>query len=298
MLLATLSACDRTDQVAEQQPAAQAQASAPVVADSKAVADESNGTDVEAVRDLYLDLMKLTLTDLVYENDPKTRLQLAADVKFFKSALRGETSEANMFPSRAHTMIGLKRLTNLETLIEDILENDVPGDLLEAGAWRGGATIFMRAVLEAHGVRDRVVWVADSFEGLPPPNPEEFPADAGLDLSGIEELAVSVEEVKRNFSRYGLLDDQVRFLKGWFSDTFPTAPIEKLALLRLDGDLYESTMDTLIPLYPKVSSGGYVIADDYFIPAERQAVDDYRAKHGIVAPLKVIDWTGVYWQKP
>ena len=69
-------------------------------------------------------------------------------------------------------------------------------------------------------------------------------------------LAVSLEEVQRNFSKYGLLDEQVVFLKGWFKDYAADAPIDKLALLRLDGDMYESTMDTLSALYDKVSRAG------------------------------------------
>jgi hypothetical protein len=248
------------------------------------------------LRQHYLDLMKWALTDLIYENDPKMRARLAADVSFWRAVVRGEKYG---YPRRAHTMIGLARLSNIQELVENVLARDVPGDLIEAGAWRGGATIFMRAVLKAHAVTDRTVWVADSFEGLPPPNPEEYPADQGLDLNTIEDLAVSQEEAAANFERYGLLDNQVRFIKGWFKDTLPTAPIRQLAVFRVDADLYESTMDALVPLYPKVASGGYVIVDDYkVIPACKEAVDDYRAEHGITAPLNHIDWNAVYWQKP
>ena len=248
------------------------------------------------LRSRYLDLLKATLTDLVYENHPKARAKLRGDLSSWKDALRGEPLE---YPSRAHTMVGVARLDNIRALVEDILANGVPGDLIEAGAWRGGATIYMRALLEAHGDEERRVWVADSFEGLPPPDVESYPADAQYDLSGIDELAVSQQEVERNFRRYGLLDDRVRFLKGWFKDTLPDAPIEQLALLRVDGDLYESTMDALRALYPKLSSGGYVIIDDYgSLPPCKKAVADYRAEHGITGPIHRIDWTGVYWQKP
>jgi hypothetical protein len=195
-------------------------------------------------------------------------------------------------------MIGLKRLDNLEFCIEEIIAKGVPGDLIETGAWRGGATIFMRAVLKAYGVTDRCVWVADSLAGLPPPDAGKYPHDAGDRLHEARELAVSLEQVKANFDRYGLLDDQVRFLKGWFRDTLPTAPIERLAVLRLDGDMYQSTMDALANLYPKVSQGGYVIVDDYSaIPACRQAVHDYRSANGITEEIRDIDWTGIFWQK-
>jgi O-methyltransferase len=138
-----------------------------------------------------------------------------------------------------------------------------------------------------------VVWVADSFEGLPVPKD----GDDGADLSEVDYLAVSVDQVKSNFARFGLLDDQVKFLKGWFSDTLPDAPIEKLAILRLDGDLYSSTMDAMTALYPKVSDGGYVIVDDYGSwPACKRAIDDYVQQHNVIADIKPIDFTGVYWQ--
>jgi len=206
--------------------------------------------------------------------------------------------EGRIWPVVAHTMIGLKRLDNLEFCIEQVITNGVPGDLIETGVWRGGATIFMRAVLKTYGVTDRCVWVADSFKGLPAPDTGKYPYDVGDTLHEARELAVSLEDVKANFERYGLLDDQVRFLKGWFRDTLPVAPIERLAVLRLDGDMYESTMDTLVNLYPKLSEGGYAIVDDYgAIPACRQAVHDYRSANRITEKIRNIDWTGAFWQK-
>ena len=94
-----------------------------------------------------------------------------------------------------------------------------------------------------------------------------------------------------------MLDDQVKFLKGWFCDTLPTAPIERIALLRMDGDLYSSTMDALKYLYPKVSPGGYVIVDDYNSWAAcRQAVNEYRLEHGIHEALIPVDPHAVYWK--
>ena len=121
----------------------------------------------------------------------------------------------------------------------------------------------MRALLKAYAVKDRLVWVADSFKGLPVPNPEKYPADTGDRLHEFKELAVPLDQVKSNFAKYGLLDNQVRFLKGWFRDTLPNAPVEQLAIIRLDGDMYESTMEALVHLYPKLSRGGYSIVDDY-----------------------------------
>jgi O-methyltransferase len=207
-------------------------------------------------------------------------------------------AEGRDWPARAESMAGLKRLDNLQYCIIDVLHRGVPGDLIETGAWRGGVTIFMRAVLEAFGDPDRHVWVADSFQGLPKPDPGRWPAEAGDEHWTREQLAVPLEEVQANFARYGLLDERVRFLPGWFKDTLPAAPIEQLAVLRLDGDMYGSTMEALEALYPKLSPGGYVIVDDYgAIPQCKEAVTDFRTAHGIIDPMESVDWTGVYWQR-
>lgn len=244
----------------------------------------------ETDKALYLDLMKRCLTGWIYSDG-----RLRGRDKTFDSQVR---SEGRDWPSMAHTMIGLRRLENLQFCVEKVIADGVPGDLIETGVWRGGATIFMRAILRAYGVDDRRVWVADSFEGLPPPDPEKYPQDEGDRHHTLEELAVTLDEVKANFEKYGLLDEQVCFLKGWFRDTLPEAPIEKLAVIRLDGDMYESTMDGLINLYPKLSVGGYLIVDDYgAVPACKQAVHDYRDNEGIVEEIIPVDWTGAFWRR-
>ncbi len=208
------------------------------------------------------------------------------------------------WPANAETMIGLKRLQNIETCALDVLRNRVPGDFIETGIWRGGASIFMRAVLEvADDTGQRKVWACDSFQGVPKPNPEKYAADAAEVRSEafwkFDQLAVSLEAVKANFARYGLLDDRVVFLKGWFSETLPTIPeSQRFALIRLDGDLYESTWDAITNLYPKLSIGGYCLVDDYGgIPVCAQAIEDYRRGHGITESIIKVDNTGVYWQK-
>jgi hypothetical protein len=247
---------------------------------------------MEIIQNLYLDLMKKCLTDLIYAASQE-RPSIQSEP--FNETRRLEGRD---WPTYAHTMIGIKRLDNLQVCVENVLRRDIHGDLIETGVWRGGATIFMRAILKAHGVTDRCVWVADSFEGLPLPNAEKYPADRGDRLHEFKELAVSLDQVKSNFTKYGLLDDQVRFLKGWFRDTLPRAPIKELAIIRLDGDMYESTMDALVNLYPKLSIGGYLIVDDYgAISSCKQAVHDYREVNGINEEIHPIDWTGIYWQR-
>lgn len=241
---------------------------------------------------LYLDLMERCLTDLIYAPDHE-KFNLQGQLFDERKRIIGKE-----WPLRAHTMIGVKRLKNIKFCVSDALASGVQGDLIEAGVWRGGAAIFMRAILRAHNITDRNVWVADSFEGLPPPNAEEYPADAGDKHHQFKELAVSMEQVMSNFSRYNLLDDQVKFLKGWFKDTLPGAPIKKLAVIRLDGDMYGSTIEALNALYPKLSIGGYIIIDDYgAVEGCKKAVHDYREQHGINGEIIPIDWTGVYWRK-
>jgi hypothetical protein len=251
----------------------------------------SSENPAQSAKQLYLDLLKRCLSNVIYQDHSVLE---GKDRPFDL----GKRVEGRDWPAQAHTMIGLHRLDNLHFCVEDVLARGVPGDLMETGVWRGGATILMRAILKVNGVTDRLVWAADSFEGLPPPNADKYPLDKTLTLNQFKELAVSLEQVQLNFRRYNLLDDQVRFLKGWFRDTLPGAPVKRLAVLRLDGDLYESTMDTLVHMYPKVSSGGYVIVDDYGdIPPCRQAVHDYRAQHRIVEEIMPIDASGVFWRK-
>jgi O-methyltransferase len=268
------------------------------------------------IAQLYLDLLKKALTRYsvgTYEPIAPVISDAPTWVRFMYPILKrffpkgwdlaravDPTSRMEGFdtPFVGETMIGLLRLDNIQDCIAQILKDGIVGDLIEAGVWRGGAVIFMRAALEAFGDKERKVWVADSFQGLPKPNADKYPADNGIALWKVNFLAVPLEDVKKNFELYGMLDDRVKFLPGWFKDTLPTAPIERLALMRLDGDLYESTTDCLKALYPKLSIGGYVIIDDYHaIPASAQATDDFRREHGITEDLVKVDWTCVYWRK-
>lgn len=243
------------------------------------------------MRDRYLQLMLDCLTGSIYQDPPLKVLGKDS----FDPVLREYGWD---WPSVAHSMIGRKRMANLRMLAENVLFHRVPGDFIETGVWRGGACIYLRAVLAAYGVTNRRVWAADSFSGLPPPNEEAYPADAGDKFHVYEELAVPLEQVKHNFERYGLLDEQVEFLKGWFKDTLPGAATGSLAILRLDGDMYESTMDALQSLYSRVSKGGFIIVDDYgVVEGCRKAVDEFRSRRGIVDEIVKIDGVGVYWQK-
>ncbi|WP_245975573.1 TylF/MycF family methyltransferase [Amycolatopsis palatopharyngis] len=248
----------------------------------------------ETGRELYLTLLKKVLVNVIYE-DPAIPNPIFDDATHDKEA---RNSGAD-WPSVAHTMIGMIRLDNVESCLKQVIAERVPGDFIETGVWRGGTCIFARGLLKAYGIKDRKVWLADSFEGIPKVDESSHPLDLELNLHEFNEvLGVSEETVRENFRRYDLLDEQVEFLPGWFCDTLPAAPVRQLAVLRLDGDLYESTMDALVHLYPKLSVGGFVIIDDYMIPSCREAVQEFRRKEGIEGdPIKEIDEFSVYWRR-
>ena len=268
---------------------------------------------------LYLDLLKHSLMGLIYRDpplrnlvyEPPSRTEPLTVYSTFDLEKRLAGQE---WPSQAHTMLSMDRLNNIQSLIETVLRDDVPGDLIETGVWRGGATILMRGVLKAYGITNRTVWVADSFEGFPVTEVQ----GAGSQSYSSETIAdnrrappkeikmildelwsrTSCEAVRDHFARYNLLDEQVQFLPGWFCDTLPGAPIDQIALLRLDGDLYDSTYDALTALYPKVANGGFVIVDDYNTFDEcAQAVHDYLKTIDSEPVMQRIDQYSVYWQK-
>lgn len=199
-----------------------------------------------------------------------------------------------------HTLLGSQALTSLRNCARQAIWLRVPGDFMECGTWRGGACILLRAVQQAMGAGGRRrTWVADSFQGLPQPDRQTHLLDAVLHayLQETGSFAVSLEEVRQNFASFGLLDEGVGFLPGWFSDTLPCWQ-GQLALLRLDGDWYESTYTALEHLYDKVSWGGFVIIDDYHpVIGAYAAVNDFRASRGISDPMVRVDHQIHFWRK-
>ena len=248
--------------------------------------------EMSEARALYLDLMAKVITNTIYGN--ADIMPVAASKEY--DPQKRETGLD--WPAAAHSMIGTKRMQNLRELCEQVLTDNIPGDFIETGIWRGGACIMMRAALKAYGDTSRKVYCCDSFAGLPKGEPDKYPNETKAELHKYKELAVSREQVASNFERYGLLDDQVVFVEGFFADTLPKLTAERFALLRLDGDMYSSTIQALEALYPKLSPGGFIIVDDYaFVHACKQAVEDYRAAHGIADQIQPIDWAGVFWRK-
>jgi hypothetical protein len=257
----------------------------------------------ESLRRAYLGLLKLVLCDIVgthtmsvlRSGDGRATFQPVYSREVPAEEISLRTIGAD-WPLSALTMVGLTRLDDLQSCVERIVRDRIEGDLIEAGAWRGGASILMRATLDSLGATDRTVWVADSFRGLPPPS-ESFPEDRDIDLSWLDYLAVPQEEVRRNFERFGL-EAGVRFVEGFFEQTLPGLANQTWSLLRLDGDTYEATWIGMESLYPGLSDGGYVVIDDYQLISEcRRAVDDYRSEAGIDEPLEMIDDQAARWRR-
>jgi O-methyltransferase len=252
--------------------------------------------DAETLRTAYLDLLKLCPCDLA--GTTTISVGAMADGTVISRELRGDETRlraAGMdWPLQGLTMIGLGRLDDLQRCVETVVADGVRGDVIEAGVWRGGASLLMRATLDTLG-DDRTVWVADSFQGFAP---SDAPADDGsIDLRAFDFPAVSEEEVRESFARLGL-EDGVRFVHGFFEDTLGALAAERWAIVRLDADTYEPTSHALRCLYPGLAVGGYLIVDDYgAFEGCRRAVDEFRREHAIVEALEPVDSTCVRWRR-
>jgi O-methyltransferase len=250
--------------------------------------------DAEALRAAYLGLLKLALCDLAGSSTGSVSRLLDGSVA--SRELSGEDRQLRSagldWPLHGLTMVGLNRLDDLQACVESVVRDGVDGDLIEAGAWRGGASILMRATLDSLGATDRTVHVADSFQGFPA-------ADELDDLNTIDFLAVPADQVRDSFERFGL-EHGVRLVPGFFEQTLPALAGLRWALVRLDADTYEATRAALDALYPGLAVGGYVIVDDYGVMDRqecRRAVDEFRALHGIEDPIEQVDWTCVRWRR-
>lgn len=244
----------------------------------------------------YLDLLKRSVTGTLFVDEPDHD---SADVAAFVARFTDHYIEG-----RASAMVPVKRLDSLRSCLLDLVAREVPGDVIEAGVWRGGTSIFMRGVLDAIGATDRRVWLADSFEGLPPVDPstsakEHRAVNGPVIRDAYRNFAASLDEVRSNFAAYRLLDERTVFLKGWFRDSLPTIPRDsRFALIRLDADLFESTRDALTLLYPRLSRGGYLVVDDYgesLWTDCRRAVDEFRRAHDIHERIVPVDSRCVFW---
>jgi Macrocin-O-methyltransferase (TylF) len=252
------------------------------------------------LRDAYLELLKLSLCDLV---GAETRMVAKDDHGVFSRPLVDEQQlswrvDGSDWPLNGLTMVGLRRLDDLQARIEQLVADRIEGDLIEAGAWRGGASILMRATLDSLG-DDRELWVADSFQGFPQPESGTVDDTLETDVGAIDYFAPGLEAVKGYFERFGV-GELVRFVPGFFEQTMAGLGGRRWALIRLDADGYNATRLVLDTLYGGLARGGYVVIDDYFTPGLdvcRDAVDGFRSDHGIEDEITRIDWTGARWRK-
>jgi hypothetical protein len=257
------------------------------------------GPDAESLRRAYLELLKLALADLAGAETLSVEFLIGGRV-YSRRLPREHLAprvDGRDWPFGGLTMAGLKRLDDLQACVETLVEDGIEGDLIEAGTWRGGAAILMRATLDTLGARDREVWLADSFQGFPGAGDGPVVDPEAEEMSMLEFLSIPVEEVKASFERLGL-GDGVRFVPGFFAQTMPRLRGRRWSLVRLDGDSYEATRDCLDALYPGLAKGGYLVVDDYgAIEVCRRAVEEYRRDHGIAEPLEQVDWTCVRWRR-
>lgn len=251
----------------------------------------------DKIEERYLDLLKGVITDTIW------RTELDFD-EIDKDRFVATFIE-RYIDGPAICMLPRVRLDSLQHLVSDVICRGIPGDLIEAGVWRGGTGIFLRALLKCFGETKRVVWLADSFEGLPAPDEKLFPREAEVHRGAVmskayRHFAVGLPEVMRNFSQFDLLDENVQFIKGWFGEALPSAPLTSLCLARIDADYYMSTWDALSHLYPLLEPGGVVIVDDYGETGWtycKEAVDEFRSQHSIRSELTYVDRSCVWWMK-
>ena len=178
------------------------------------------------------------------------------------------------------TMVNKPEFNTVLRHLEKI--DQVPGDIVECGVWRGGFAIFLASLFQ-----NRNIWVCDSYEGFQPLEGARHEYDNERHIPEYTHnndgpLAISLEEVKTNFASFGFENDpRIKFLKGFVKDTLPTSGIEEVALLRVDVDAYSATLEVLEELYPKVASGGYIVFDDSCLRESLDAIKVFFKKNDI-----------------
>ena len=212
-----------------------------------------------------------------------------------------------MFRAKRYTMTGPVRCRALWDQCHQVLQANIPGCFVECGVWRGGSAAVMGLAIRNSG-QQRDLHLFDSFEGLPEPTDrdgaqarEYSGGHASGVLRSVEQCKAGLDEVKTFLlGRLGFDPSRVHLHVGWFQNTLPVdaGKLGPIALLRLDGDWYESTRFCLEHLYSNLSPGGVIIMDDYWAwEGCRKATDEYRETNRISAPIQRIDAAAGYWIK-
>jgi O-methyltransferase len=239
-------------------------------------------------RNAYLDLVKRSITNYHYlgGDTPFEAFRCVNHYDLQKSKWKIDDL------ARPLTLLTAGQLNLIENAVLALEQRKVPGDYIEAGIWRGGVIVFLRALLGAYGIQGRRILAADSFAGIPKNvRVQNDPVDGWSDR-----WVATLDEVKANISRFGLLDGRIEFVVGFFADSLPALAGRQYALIRLDSDSYESVETSLAYLYPMLSHSGIVIIDDWHIQSCKKAVMDYREKHGITAPIRAHEGNA-FWVK-
>ena len=196
-----------------------------------------------------------------------------------------------------YSMCDSNAINQVQKLLTDILDKKIKGSVVETGVWRGGMGMWMQSILKYYR-SDKDIYLFDTFEYFPKPSNNKLDDQIHDITQFLFQTIPSVSDVKNNFSLNGLLDKNIKFIAGDFFQTVPVTPIESISLLRLDSDYYDSTLFILENYYARISSGGYVIIDDYnneYVGC-KQAVDTFRSKYQIDSPIIDTYHGSVYWK--
>lgn len=204
---------------------------------------------------------------------------------------------------KPYTQTTVERLFALYQSCLYVIDNNIEGDLVECGVWRGGSSMMIALTFLSRGITDRKIYMYDTYEGMSEPTQEDI-AITGEQAANILEREdkqaedsiwcyASFEEVLANISSTGYPLHQIEMIKGKVEDTLPTQHPTKIALLRLDTDWYESTKIELEILFPKLSLHGPLIIDDFgHWEGAKKAVVEFFANQQFKPLLQRIDFTG------
>lgn len=204
---------------------------------------------------------------------------------------------------RPYTMTSPERIFSLCEAVKYVQDNNIEGDIVECGVWKGGSMMAVAETLLRAGDTSRDLYLFDTFEGMPPPTKNDVDiagvtAESLLDRSDKESnesvwCRATLDVVKKALGSTGYPSEKIHFIKGMVEQTIPNFVPDKIALLRLDTDWYESTKHEMEHLFPRLLKGGVLIIDDYgHWQGARKAVDEYLEKNDVKILLNRIDYTG------
>ena len=202
-----------------------------------------------------------------------------------------------------YTMTSIERLFSLTNAVKYIVQNDVPGDIVECGVWKGGSMMAVAKTLTKLGDRSRNLYLFDTFSGMTEPSDKDFDfrgneAAEILRNSNKEDdisfwCCAQLNSVREAMYSTGYEQEKIHFIKGMVEETIPKYAPNNISILRLDTDWYESTKHELIHLFPRLSKNGVIIIDDYgYWKGAKLAVDEYFSQNKIPIFLCRIDDTG------